>query len=454
MGHRDNRLLRIPANRFLTGFFGAVPLVPLLVLAGSFPALADWPQFRGPFGDGHVSPHGQTNAIGLPLQWSETENVMWKTEIPLRGWSTPAVLGNQVWLTTAAVDGHDFFALCVDANTGKILFNQKLFHSDNPEPLGNSVNCYATPSAAIEPGRVYIHFGSYGTACLDTRTFKVLWERADLRCRHYRGPASSPIIYRDFLILTMDGVDLQYLVALAKETGKTVWKTDRSVAWNDENVPGQMARDGDLRKGHSTPLVVEANGKVQLLSAGAKAAYAYDPQTGKELWRVQYDAWSAAPVPLYENGLAFIITGFGGKTELLGVRVDGQGDITDTHVAWRFEKGVSKTASPVLVDGLLYMVSDEGAATCLEAATAKQVWRDRLPGNYAASPIYADDRIYFFNQQGKTTVLKPGRTFDVLATNTLESGFMASPAVAGRAFFLRTKTHLYRIEAGSKAAPQ
>jgi len=252
----------------------------------------------------------------------------------------------------------------------------------------------------------------------------------------------------------MDGVDLQYLVALAKETGKTVWKTDRSVAWNDENVPGQMARDGDLRKGHSTPLVVEANGKVQLLSAGAKAACAYDPQTGKELWRVQYDAWSAAPVPLYENGLAFIITGFGGKTELLGVRVDGQGDITDTHVAWRFEKGVSKTASPVLVDGLLYMVSDEGAATCLEAATAKQVWRDRLPGNYAASPIYADDRIYFFNQQGKTTVLKPGRTFDVLATNTLESGFMASPAVAGRAFFLRTKTHLYRIEAGSKAAPQ
>jgi outer membrane protein assembly factor BamB len=335
----------------------------------------------------------------------------------------------------------------VDAETGRVRLNEKLFHCDTPEPLGNNMNGYATPSPMVEPGRVYVHFGSYGTACLDAATGKVLWQRQDLPCRHYRGPSSSPIIFEGLLILTMDGVDLQYLVALDKQTGKTVWKTARSVAWNDENVPGQMARDGDLRKAHSTPLLVNVGGKFQMVSAGAKAAYAYEPKTGRELWRVRYDAWSAAPRPVYDQGLAFIISGFGGKTELLAVRVDGQGDVTDSHVAWRFDTMVSKTASPVLVDGLLYMVSDDGLVTCLETETGNRVWRERLGGKFAASPIYGDGRLYFFSQEGKTTVLKPGRTCEFLATNSLASGFMASPAVAGKALFLRTKTYLSRVEA-------
>lgn len=415
-------------------------------------ARADWPEFRGPWGDGHVPVPGDHSLVGLPLQWSETENVKWKTEIPYRGWSTPVVLDGQVWLTTATLDGHDFFAICVDAETGQVRFNERLFHCDKPEPLGNGVNSYATPSPAIEPGRVYLHFGSYGTACVDTKAFKVLWQRQDLPCRHYRGPASSLVLFGGFLVLTMDGVDVQYLAALDKQTGRTVWKTNRSVAWNDEQFQDQMTRDGDRRKAHSVPLIVQAGGQPLLLSAGAKAAYGYDPRTGQELWRVRYEAWSAAPRPLFDQGLAFIISGFGGKTEMLGVRTDGQGDITDTHVAWRYESMVAKTASPVLVDGLLYMVSDDGMVTCLEAATGKQVWRARMGGNYAASPIVADGRIYFLNQQGKTTVLKPGRSFEVLATNTLASGFMASPAASGKAFYLRTKTHLYRVEAGAAEA--
>jgi outer membrane protein assembly factor BamB len=421
------------------------PLTASLLATYWMPAFADWPEFRGPWGNGHVSSTGQS-PLGIPLHWSETENVRWKTEIPYRGWSTPVVLGGQVWLTTATPDGHDFFGICVDAETGKVLFNEKLFHSDTPEPLGNNVNGYATPSPVIESGRVYLHFGSYGTACLDTSTFKALWKRTDLPCRHYRGPASSPIIFENLLILTMDGVDVQYLVALDKKTGHNVWKTNRSVAWNDENEPGQMARDGDLRKAHSTPLLAIVNGKSELLSAGAKAAYAYEPRSGREIWRVQYAAWSAAPRPLFDQGLAFIISGFGGKTELLALRPDGQGDVTDTHVAWKCDKSVSKTASPILVDGLLYMVSDDGAVTCLESLTGKQVWREHISGSYAASPIFADGRLYFFNQQGKTTVLKPGRSFEVLATNALDDGFMASPAAAGKALFLRTKTNLYRIE--------
>ncbi len=416
-------------------------------------ARADWPEFRGPWGNGHASAPGDAKPIGLPLHWSETNNITWKTAIPHRGWSAPVVMGGQVWLTTATEAGHDSFAICVDAKTGKIRFNELVFHTDQPEPLGNgaSMNCYATPSAAIEPGRVYVHFGSVGTACLDTQTGKVLWKRTDLPCRHYRGPSSSVVLFENLVILTFDGADLQYHAALDKQTGATVWKTDRSVAWNDESVPGPMARDGDLRKAHSTPLIVTAAGKPLLLSSGAKAAYGYDPRTGRELWRVQYADWSVAPRPLFDNGLAFFVTGLV-KKELWAVKTDGQSDVTETGVLWKLKTRVGKYASPILVDGLIYTAAEESFITCLEAATGETVWTERVGGKYAASPVYADGRIYFFDQDGTSTVIKPGRALNVLATNTLAAGFMASPAVADKAFFLRTKTHLYRVESSATKA--
>ena len=421
----------------------------LLALTGPV-ARADWPEFRGPWGNGHVSAPGDTKPIGLPLRWSETNNVTWKTPIPDRGWSTPVVMGGQVWLTTATEAGHDYFAICVDAKTGAVRFNEKVFHRDNPEPLGNgaSMNCYATPSPAIEPGRVYVHFGSAGTACLDTKTGKVLWKRDDLPCRHYRGPSSSVVLFENLVILTFDGADLQYLAALDKQTGATVWKTDRSVAWNDDNVPGPMAKDGDLRKAHSTPLLVTVAGKPQLLSGGAKAAYGYDPRTGREIWKVQYPDWSVAPLPLFDRGVAFFVTGLT-KKELWAVMTDGQGDVTETGVTWKLKTHVGKYASPLLVDGLIYTAAEESFVTCLDSATGQTIWTERVGGKYAASPIYADGRIYLFDQDGTTTVIKPGRTLEVLATNHLAGGFMASPAVADKAFFLRTRTHLYRIESAT-----
>jgi outer membrane protein assembly factor BamB len=323
----------------------------------------------------------------------------------------------------------------------------KLFHSDNPEPLGNaaSMNCYATPSPVIEPGRVYVHFGSFGTACLDTRTGQALWKRDDLPCRHYRGPSSSLVRFENLVIITMDGANLQYVAALDKTSGKTVWKTDRSAVWNDENVPGQLARDGDLRKAHSTPLIVTAGGKPLMIGAGAKAAYGYDPGTGKELWKVHHNDYSAAPLPVFENGVAYITPGSTGR-ELWAVKTDGHGDVTDTAVLWKFDGRVGKYASPVLVDGLLYTAAEETFLTCIDAATGQRVWMDQIRGKYAASPVFADGRLYFFNQQGLTTVIKPGRTFEVLATNTLADGFMASPAISGKAFILRTKKNLYRVE--------
>lgn len=210
-----------PDRRFL------VALVLMLLSVAGSPAHPNWPEFRGPRGDGHATAAGEV--LGLPLHWSETNNIRWKTEIPHKGISTPVVMDGQIWLTSATVDGHDFFAICVDAESGKIRHNEKVFHSDNPESLGNgaSMNSYATPSAFIERGRVYVHFGSFGTACLDSTTGKVIWKRDDLPCRHYRGPSSSPVIFENLIILTMDGANLQYHVALDKATGKNVTDSAR-----------------------------------------------------------------------------------------------------------------------------------------------------------------------------------------------------------------------------------
>jgi len=417
----------------------------LLAIGQAHAGASDWPEFRGPWKNGHASAPGDTDPIGLPITWSETENVAWKTAIPHVGWSTPVVMDGQVWLTTATPDGHEFFAICVDAGTGEIRFNEKLFHADHPEPLGNPMNGYASPSPVLERGRVYVHFGSYGTACLDTKTFEVLWKRNDLPCRHYRGPGSSVILFEDLLILTMDGVDVQYVVALDKATGQTVWKTDRTADWDDLDEDGKPRLEGDMRKAYSTPLVVEVNGTRLMLTVGAKAVYGYDPRTGRELWKVNTPGFSGAASPIYGQGLAFMISGFG-KTELLAVRPDGRGDVTDTHVAWKTASMVPQTPSPVVVGELFFMINDTGNLTCLEAATGKQLWRERVRGNFAASLLYADGNVYCFSREGRATVFKAARQYELVATNTLDSGFMASAAVWGKALFLRTKEHLYRIE--------
>jgi outer membrane protein assembly factor BamB len=307
------------------------------------------------------------------------------------------------------------------------------------------MNGYASPSPVIERGRVYVHFGSYGTACLDTKTFEVLWKRSDLPCRHYRGPGSSVILFEELLILTMDGVDVQYVVAMDKATGQTVWKTDRTADWDDLDEDGKPRLEGDMRKAYSTPLVVEVNGTRLMLTVGAKAVYGYDPRTGRELWKVNTPGFSGAASPIYGQGLAFMISGFG-KTELLAVRPDGRGDVTDTHVAWKTASMVPQTPSPVVVGELFFMINDTGNLTCLEAATGKQLWRERVRGNFAASLLYADGNVYCFSREGRATVFKAARQYELVATNTLDSGFMASATVWGKALFLRTKEHLYRIE--------
>ncbi len=417
-----------------------VVLLTGLSFCGLDTVAGEWPEFRGPGGDGRVE-----GSARLPLRWSETTNVVWKTEIPHVGWSTPVTMGDRIWLSSATKDGHDYYAYCVAADTGKILFEKHLFHCDTPESLGNSVNCYAAPSATLEPGRVYIHFGSYGTACLDSASGKVLWKRDDLPCRHYRGPGSSAILHDELLILTFDGVDQQYVTALDKRSGKTVWRTDRDVEWKDLDDNGQPKRDGDFRKAFATPIVIKANGKEQLICPASSSVFAYDPQTGKEIWKVVHGSHTASVSPVFSEGLVVAATG-NRPAELLGIRPDGKGDVSDSHVVWRFEgKDVPTTPSPLAIDDLLFVLSNRGTVTCLETKTGKTVWRERVGGNYLASPIYDGERIYFFSANGKSLVIRAGRTFEQLAENKLDSGFNASPAVLGNSLILRNKTHLYRI---------
>ncbi len=420
--------------------------------------VSNWSDYRGPAGTGHADFPTQPSNRQLPTHWSETENVAWKTRIPLTGLSTPVVQDGQVWLTTATEEGHDYYAICVDAKTGEILLNQSLFHWDKPQSLGNGkgVNCYATPSAAVEPGRVYIHFGSSGTACLDTETFRVLWSRKDMPCWHYRGASSSPILYQDLVILTFDGADLQYHIALDKRTGQTRWRTERSVEWNDEDVDRPMVREGDWRKAHSTPIIVAQSGADQMYSVGAKAVYGYDPATGHELWKAQFYNWSAAPRPVWYDQRVIFVTGYS-RAELCSIKTGGSDDVTETHYDWRVKKPIPRYASPIVVDGLIYVAAEESFLSCLEASTGETVWTERVGGRYSASPVYADGKLYFPSQDGTTTILRPGRQFTPIATNTLQGGaadnpsprppgFVASPAVIDNALLLRSRDFLYRIE--------
>ncbi|MHC1767657.1 MAG: PQQ-binding-like beta-propeller repeat protein [Verrucomicrobiia bacterium] len=430
--------------------FLVVLALAALVFIRSLSAGEHWPQFRGPNGDGH------SDAQGLPTHWSESANVNWKTPIHDLGWSSPVIWGGQIWLTTATEDGTRLYAVCVDRNSGAVVHDLKLFEVEKPQ-FAHKFNTYASPTPVIEDGRVYITFGSPGTACLDTSSGRVIWERRDIECNHYRGAGSSPILHDNLLIMNFDGSDHQFVAALNKRTGQTVWQANRSIDFQDLDPDGKPTLEGDLRKAFSTPHIAELDGKAVLLTSGAKAHYAYDPATGHEVWRVEErTSHSASTRPVTGLGLVFIPTGWS-TGELLAIRPGKQGEVVDANqktppagsqlrVAWMSKRNVPKKPSLLLVKDLLFALDDNGIGTCYEAVTGQTVWRERIGGNYSASPVFAEGRIYFFSEEGKATVIEASRNFRKLSESTLDDGFMASPAIAGKALFLRTKTHLYRVE--------
>lgn len=393
----------------------------------------NWPEYRGPSEDGHT-PEGTK----LPTEWSETENVVWKTEIKGKAWSSPVIWGDQIWLTNADENGTRLSVVCVDKNSGKIVHNKIVKRVSGPQ-FCHSFNSYGSPSPVIEDGRIYVSFGAPWTGCVDTNTAEVIWERVDFECNHFRGPGSSPLVVGDLLYLNYDGSDFQYIAAMDKNTGETVWKTDRSVDFMDiDEKSGKPERDGDWRKAYSTPRILEADGKRVLLSLGSMALYAYDPASGEEIWKTEFQPnHSGALRPVIGHGLIFMPTGSGG--EVLAIKPGGE-------VAWRYDRVNPRRSSPVLVDDLLFMVDDGGVAACLEAKSGEEVWKDRIGGNFSASLIYADGKIWCFDEEGKCTIVEAGREFKIVGENELEAGCMGSPAVSGNALFVRTKTHLYRIE--------
>jgi outer membrane protein assembly factor BamB len=408
-------------------FFTLLTLIVVLPLAAQ--NTDSWPSFRGPSGD------GRSTAKNVPIHWSESEHIAWKTPIPGRGWSSPVVMDNRVWLTTADTAGHEYRVMAIDANTGNIILNIKVFNA-NPTQEFHPLNSFASPTPVIEPGRIYVHFGTYGTACLDTGTGKILWTRTDIHCDHGVGPGSSPILYKNLLILSMDGMDVQYVEALDKQTGQTVWKTPRNVDF------GSLAPDS--HKAFTTPVVTKVDGSDQLISAGPHVLMALDPLTGREIWRVRYEGFSSSVRPVIAYDLAFINTGFG-QPYLMAIRLGGHGDMTDRSIVWSNKKNMTARSSPLFVDGLIYMVNTGGQGKCIDPADGKEIWVQRVGLETSASPVYAGGNIYATDQAGLTTVFKPGRTFEKVAENNLPDGCMASLAVVDGAIFLRTKKALYKI---------
>lgn len=419
-------------------FLTLLPTFAATAVALVFAATAcgeEWSQFRGPNGQ------GRSDQVGLPVKWSEEAGIVWKTAVEGLGWSSPVICENRIWLTTATEKGHSLRAIAVRLDTGKIERNAEVFAPSNPVRV-NAKNSYASPSAVVEPGRVYVHYGAMGTACLAADTGKILWRNEDLTIDHKEGPGSSPILFESLLIVNCDGQDRQFVVALDKMTGKRVWQTTRSVPYTV---------DPDLRKAFSTPALIEVGGRPQLVSTGANQTNVFDPKTGKEIWRVQYTGFSNIPVPMVDRNRVYIVTDFI-RPQLWALHMDGHGDVTDTHVLWKVNRQIGSSPTPVLFKGRIYTVSDQGVAMCVAADSGKVKWQHRLGGTFSASVVALGEHIYFSSEQGKVTVLRPGDEFHVVATNEMDGRIFATPVVAGRTLILRTDSHLYRVEASSATA--
>jgi outer membrane protein assembly factor BamB len=416
--------------------------------------LPSWNQWRGPAGQGHAPA-----AKDLPLAWSESENVAWKTPIEGKGWSSPVLADGRLWLTTAVetplseaekaerlanvenssslqVSGPvSLRAVCLDATSGKVLHDIELFRQSQPDPI-HSLNSYASPSPILDGGRLYCHFGTNGTACVDAASGKVVWTHTLQKIKHENGAGGTPVLFGEKLIFDCDGSDQQYIIALDAATGEVAWNTERS---------GERNPEPQLKKAYGTPIVTEIGGHAVLLSTGADWLYAYDPTDGSELWKQAYGVlgFSIVPRPIVGHGMAYISTSFM-QPELLAVKLPSSDALPE--IAWRVKKSVPNIPSPILVGDEIVMVSDKGVATCLDANSGEVRFSERLGGNFCSSPLYADGRIYVGNREGQTFILTPGKEFHVEATNQLDGEIMATPIAVGPALFLRTDKAVYRIE--------
>ncbi len=398
---------------------------------------SNWTHFRG------SNLNGISNDTLVPVLWNDSTNILWKTDVRGRGWSSPIVYGNQVWLTTATIDGKEMSGICLDFKTGKQLFDILLFKQDSIYKK-HSVNTYATPTPCIEQGFVYLNFGSSGTACVNTDNGQIIWKRDDLKCDHMQGTGSSPMLYKDLLILHYEGTDHQFIVALNKKNGETVWRTERPQEYYERLAPVG-------KKAYTTPIVVNVNGKDLLISNGAAVCVAYEAMTGKEVWRVVQGEDSTIAMPIAEDGMVFFYTSFvapndGEKyAELLAVDPRGSGDVTASKIKWRVKTPILQLLSPLIKDGIIYTVDSRNNLIAIDAKTGETIYTKRLKNKYNASPVYAGGRVYITSVKGETLVLKAGRTLEIVAENKLPGDLFATPAIAQNSILIRNESTLYRI---------
>lgn len=397
-------------------------------------AAEDWPQFRGPSGNSHA------NVSGLPTEWNETKNVAWKAEIPGKGWSSPSLYQGRLYLTSAipVMEGSasgdlSLEAIAVDAQSGKLVWQKQIFlQTGATAPKIHNKNSHASPTPVVAADKVYVHFGHQGTACLDLAG-KVLWKNDTLKYPPVHGNGGSPVLVEGVLIFSCDGGSDPFVVGLDAQTGRQKWRFDR-------------VADPSKRFAFSTPAVIEVAGQKQVVSPGAGVVNALDPATGREIWRVDYDeGYSVIPQPVFAHGLVFLSSGYN-TPEIFAIRPDGQGDVTETHVAWTLKKGAPHTPSPLIVGDELYLVADKGVATCVDARTGEQHWQERIGGNYSASPLFADGKIYVQSEEGNTLVIKPGKTFEKLTDTGFAERTLASYAAGDSSLFIRTEKNLYRVQ--------
>lgn len=404
-----------------------------LLLSTALLTAADWPEFRGPEAQGH------SEATNLPLTWSPTSHIAWKAAVAGIGWSSPVVIGDRIFLTTAIPVGgvedpkadRSLHTLALDATTGKPVWDVKVFTATSPR--AHRKNSHASPTPIYADGKLYAHFGHLGTACLDAATGKAIWATQEFAYSPVHGNGASPVLFEDLLIFSADAETDPKVIALDKNTGKQRWA---------------FARQSDAKKKFSfcTPLIIDVNGQKQLITPGSGVVNALNPKTGEEIWRCGYDqGYSVVPRPVYAHGMVFVSSSYD-KPVLKAIKVDGKGDVTGTHVAWTIDKAVPHNPSMAVIGDELYFVADNGILTCCDAKTGQIHYSERCTGPISSSLLAADGKLYLQDEKGLGVVVKPGKTFQVLAQNDLGERSLASYAVIGSDLLIRTEGNLYRIK--------
>ena len=401
-----------------------------------FISAKEWTKFRGPTGDGHVT------VKSIPLKWSDTENVKWKVSVPGKGWSSPVISKGKIYLTSAVAEGdnqdaadvhRELRVICYDSSDGKELWDTKVFEQKPLKRPIHSKNSHASPTPIIEDGKVYVHFGHMGSACLDSKG-KILWKNNELKYDPLHGNGGTPIIVDNLFFYSADALTNPFVVALDKKTGKVLWKKQRSET------------DQSRKFSFSTPTLIRMGGRSQIISPASGAVFSYDSKTGEELWSVDYGGWSVIPKPGVYKNMIYVGTGYE-RAHILGIRVDekSKGNVTESHVEWEITKRAPNTPSFMVVDDLLYFISDGGIATCVEPLTGEIIWQERTAGPISASPVYFNGMIYFLDEQGKTTVIKAGRKFEIIAENKIKERTLASFGISEGAIYIRSEKSLFRI---------